>query len=237
MQNLESWLSWLAERSGPPGRPWVSLCYAQSLDGSLTSQPGRPLVLSGPQSSELTHRLRATHQAILVGVGTVLADNPRLTVRLAPGSHPQPVVLDSRLRLPLDCFLLRQHPLKPWVACTPGSDPHKLALLQQAGARLLLGDPEADGGVSLPFLLGQLSSLGIERLMVEGGVQVLTSFMQQGLADQVVITVAPMLVGGVRCPAELLVGQQGAFPRLQPVAYHQLGEDLIVIGQLARDVT
>jgi riboflavin-specific deaminase-like protein len=82
------------------GRPFVTLSYAQSLDGSIADRPGRPLALSGEASMALTHSLRASHEAILVGIGTVLADNPSLNVRLVAGKNPQPIVVDSRLRFP-----------------------------------------------------------------------------------------------------------------------------------------
>ena len=88
-------------------RPSVTLTYAQSLDGSITTQRGKPTAISGKESLLLTHQLRATHDAILVGIGTILADNPRLNVRLAVGPHPQPVILDSQLRFPLDAKLLQ----------------------------------------------------------------------------------------------------------------------------------
>src|SRR5262249_3832268 len=83
------------------GRPFVTLSYAQSVDGSIAARPGQPLALSGAQSMTLTHQLRVAHDAILVGIGTVLADNPRLTVRLVEGKNPQPIVADSHLRFPL----------------------------------------------------------------------------------------------------------------------------------------
>ncbi len=94
----------------------VGLCYAQSLDGCLAEARGRPTALSGPESGRLTHRLRSLHDAILVGVGTVLADDPRLTVRGVRGPSPQPVILDSRLRTPPDAYLVAQHPRPAWIA-------------------------------------------------------------------------------------------------------------------------
>ncbi|MCK4899238.1 MAG: RibD family protein, partial [Anaerolineales bacterium] len=87
-------------------RPLVTLSYAQSLDGSIAVRRGSPLSLSSPEAMTLTHRLRAAHETILVGIGTVLADNPRLTVRLVEGRNPQPIILDSHLRLFLDANLL-----------------------------------------------------------------------------------------------------------------------------------
>ena len=102
-------------------------------------QPGRPLALSGPASLALTHRLRAAHDAILVGIGTVLADDPKLTVRLVPGAQPQPVVLDTHLRCPANAALLRHPTHRPWLLCSPGADPAREAVLSTAG----VGGPPA----------------------------------------------------------------------------------------------
>src|SRR5205823_12555295 len=111
-----------AEQHRHSSRPFVTLSYAQSVDGSIAARPGQPLALSGALSMTLTHQLRAAHDAILVGIGTVLADNPRLSVRLVEGKDPQPIVADSRLRLPLSANLLYQHPLSPWIASGDQAD-------------------------------------------------------------------------------------------------------------------
>src|SRR5512142_1687762 len=96
------------QRAAELGRPLVTLSYAQSLDGCLTVERGRPTPLSGREALRLTHRLRAAHQGILVGVGTVLADDPQLNVRLVEGRSPRPLVLDTNLRLPLEAGLLQR---------------------------------------------------------------------------------------------------------------------------------
>ncbi len=98
-------------------RPYVTLSYAQSLDGSITARRGEPLAISGPESLEMTHRLRAEHDAILVGIGTLLADDPRLSVRLVAGADPQPIIVDSRLRFPLNARILLDG-RSPWIATT-----------------------------------------------------------------------------------------------------------------------
>jgi 3,4-dihydroxy 2-butanone 4-phosphate synthase/GTP cyclohydrolase II len=104
------------------GLPWVTLAYAQSLDGSIAAQRGAPLGLSGAASLEVTHRLRAQHHAILVGIGTLLADDPRLSVRLVPGDDPQPVVEHHRLRTPLDARLLTRLTPAESIARSSSSD-------------------------------------------------------------------------------------------------------------------
>jgi GTP cyclohydrolase II len=228
MVPYSDWLAQAAAHRAKFGRPMVTLSYAQSLDGSLAARRGQSLALSGPAATALTHSLRAAHAAILVGIGTVLADDPRLTVRYADGPSPQPVVLDSTLRTPLQARLLR-HPRGVWIACTRG-DPGKRLALQSAGARLLDLPPDPAGGVSLPALLACLAADGIDSLMVEGGAQVIQACLSQGLADTLVLTIAPLFVGGLHAVEGLLPGP--GFPRLEGAGYERLGEDLIVWGRI-----
>jgi GTP cyclohydrolase II len=212
------------------GRPFVTLSYAQSLDGSIAARPGRPLALSGSQSMALTHGLRASHDAILVGIGTLLADNPRLNVRLVEGKDPQPIVVDSRLRFPPYANLLRNGRV-PWIATSEGADPERQAALEQIGARVLPLPTGANGWVDLTALLEYLGRLGVNSLMVEGGAQIITSFLATRLVDQVVLTIAPMLVGGLRVMDYLGQAQMHCFPRLRQVSYQRLGEDLVLRGE------
>lgn len=212
------------------GRPFVTLSYAQSLDGSITARAGSSLSLSCPESLVLTHRLRAAHDAILVGIGTILTDDPRLTVRLAPGSHPQPVIIDSHLRFPLDATLLRHGPVAPWIATTQWPDERRQAALVAAGAHVLCIPPDENGRVNLAILLEQLYERGIRSLMIEGGTQVITSFLAEHLADQLVLTIAPVLVGGQRAFASLQHDSLMRQCRLHNVQFVPLGADLIVRG-------
>jgi 3,4-dihydroxy 2-butanone 4-phosphate synthase/GTP cyclohydrolase II len=233
MDEVRFALSGAAEHCRRRGRPLVTLSYAQSLDGSIADRPGRPLALSGSQSMAMTHGLRASHEAILVGIGTVLADNPRLNVRLAPGRDPQPVVVDSRLRFPPYANLLKNG-RAPWIATHEGADAERQHVLEVAGAKVLRL-PGNNGWVDLAGLLAYLGSMGINSLMVEGGAQIITSFLASRLVDQVVLTIAPLLVGGLR-----VVDHQGhsslrRLPRLQNLSYQQLGEDLVLRGEPAWD--
>ena len=220
----------LAERAAAArhrDRPFVSLSYAQSLDGSLAARPGVPLLLSGPESSALTHRLRAAHDAVLVGIGTVLADDPRLTVRGVPGESPQPIVLDSRLRFPLDRRLL-DHPHLPWVAAHTPDDAKAESLLGKGAQVLRL--PSDAGLVDLKALLRELKTRGISRVMVEGGARVIRSFLAARCVDWVLLTIAPTFIGGLR--ALSFEDGAGAGFVLRRPQWQALGADGIVWGEL-----
>jgi len=217
-----------AEHHRRTGRPFVTLSYAQSVDGSIAARPGQSLALSGALSMTLTHQLRAAHDAILVGIGTVLADNPRLTVRLVEGKNPQPIVADSRLRLPLSANLLRQHPLSPWIATGEPADASRQHVLEAAGARVLRLPMNARGHVNLTALLERLGALGIRSVMVEGGARIITSFLAERLVDHIVLTVAPRLVGGIRAVRRLTHADPVHLPRLRNLRYQWLEEDLVL---------
>jgi GTP cyclohydrolase II len=226
MDRVRARLETAPEHRRRHGRPLVTLSYAQSLDGSIAGRPGRPLSLSGPQSLILTHGLRASHEAILVGIGTVLADNPRLNVRLVAGASPQPVIVDSRLRFPPYANLLH-HGRSPWIVANEGADPERRAALEAIGARVFCL-PATNGWVNLEALLRQLAEMGVNSLMVEGGAQIITSFLAARLVDQIILTIAPLLVGGLRVVDSL---RRGPFPRLSNLTYQRLGEDLVLMGE------
>lgn len=222
-----------AGRAPLEGRPFVTLTYAQSIDGSIAFERGRPCLLSGPESLRMTHALRAAHDAILVGIGTVLADDPQLTVRLADGPSPRPVVVDSRLRTPTTARLLAAHRCNgahtPWIATTCCDEAGRRRL-EAAGARVVqVGAWGLQGWVDLEELLRHLAEQGVRRLMVEGGARVITSFLRARLVDYAVITVAPRLVGGL---AALGAMEPAAAPRFGTLSSARLGDDLVLSGDL-----
>ncbi len=209
-------------------RPFVTLAYAQSLDGSIAGEGNRPLSLSSPGSLQLTHELRASHDAILVGIGTVLADNPRLNVRLANGDDPRPIVVDSRLRTPREAHLL-ENGRGVWLATTDAAPSSIEAELQSRGALVLRMPALENGWVDLESLLERVSRRGVRHLLVEGGARILTSFLVSGLVDYLVLTISPRFVGGVR-PLESR--ELAAFPNLVSWRSERVGEDLVVAGGL-----
>lgn len=215
----------------PTTRPFVTLSYAQSLDGSLTLKAGQPLAISNQSAQTLTHHLRGLHDAILVGIGTVLADDPQLTVRLTAGQNPQPIILDSHLRYPLTAKTL-QHPKPAWVITTPEIDKSYQLKLEAQRGRIFTVGADNQGRVNLDEALILLAQLGIRRLMVEGGGQIITSFMKARLVDQLVLTVAPMFVGGLRAINHLGLTQAIEIPHLKNVHYQSLADNLIIRGDL-----
>ncbi|OYQ31783.1 riboflavin biosynthesis protein RibD [Niveispirillum lacus] len=187
------------------GRPGVTLKLATSLDGRVATATGHSQWITGPDSRARGHLLRAHHDAILIGIGTALADDPELTCRLPglAGANPVRVVLDSHLRLPLTAKLVRgAATIAPtWVVTLTGADSAKAAALDAAAVRVLRVDADKDGRLPVQGALTALAGQGITRLLVEGGPTVATAFLKAGVVDQVEWFRAPLLIGGDGLPA------------------------------------
>lgn len=209
------------------GRPLVTLTYAQSLDGSIATRKRQPLLLSGQESLTMTHQLRAWHAGIVVGIGTVLSDDPRLTVRLVKGPNPRPIVLDSKLRCPPDARLLKDRGVQPIIATTNDASKKRHEKLIEAGADIWRLSAEKTGRVKLKSLMRRLAKKGINSIMVEGGAEVITAFLQAELVDQVIVTIAPQFVAGL--PAIDKLPSSGV--ALRDVDHNRLGDDLVVWGK------
>jgi GTP cyclohydrolase II len=212
------------------GMPFVTVSYAQSIDGSIASKERKPLPLSSSESLILTHALRATHDTVLVGIGCVLADNPHLTVRLTAGENPQPVIVDSSLRCPLSVNLLHNNGCRPWIGTTDQADRNRQHLLEGEGARIIRVKSGQGKRVDLRALLHALSSLGVCTVMVEGGSKIITSFLTEHLVNQFVITVAPLFVGGLKALDASAAPLPFYLPRLVNTCFENVGGDLILLG-------
>jgi GTP cyclohydrolase II len=204
------------------GMPFVTLSWARTSAGAIASADGARTAVSGRESLLLTHRLRAMHAAILVGIQTVLSDDPLLSVRLVDGPQPRPIVLDGRLRTPLNARLLSRRDKAPWIfhavdAAGAGEE------LVRAGARLF-AVPRGPCGLDLRAVLTTLRGEGIASVMVEGGAQVLQSFIESGLAEQAVITTSPSLMEGIRGPD---------LPQFGETEQELYGQDTVLWGRFA----
>lgn len=216
-------------------KPVVTLAYAQSLDGSISFHRKKRLMLSSQESLVMTHKLRSENDAILVGVGTVIADNPQLTVRHYKGKNPQVVILDSKLRIPLTARVLKNSK-PPIIFTTNQADPEKQKLLAEMNAKIVLVDSTPDGRTDLSQALEKLFVFGIKTVMVEGGRAIITSFLNENHVDKVIITVAPIFVGGVSVLSKEIKENLG-FPQLKNVLQYKLGRDIIIMADIERNLS
>jgi len=212
------------------GLPFVTLKFAQTLDGRIASAEGNSQWISSESSRRLAHRLRSVYDGILVGVGTVLADDPQLTVRLVKRINPLRIVADSRLRIPLSARVLRDQDGAPTIiATTSRADKVKLSALKGMAIEVLTVGEDEKGQVDLKDLLKSLGEKGIASVLVEGGARIITSLLHQGLADKAVIFIAPKIMGrGIEAVADLGIRDMSHTIKLSFVKAYRRGEDLVL---------
>ncbi|MBI4294813.1 MAG: bifunctional diaminohydroxyphosphoribosylaminopyrimidine deaminase/5-amino-6-(5-phosphoribosylamino)uracil reductase RibD [Chloroflexi bacterium] len=221
------------------GLPFVTAKFAMSLDGKIATRSRSSRWISGEASRQMVHELRRYNDAIMVGVGTVLADDPRLTARSTSAGAEEvgrtKIVVDSQGRTPLNAQVL-QSPGKTIIAAVAPLAAERARALAQAGAEVL-ELPSRDSLVDLAALLQELGRRGIISVLVEGGSTLLGCLFDQGLVDKVVVFVAPIIIGGRE--AVTAVGGEGAFElekalRLNRVKVERLGDDVMISGYLGR---
>lgn len=230
-QQIEQWLSSRKGAFQSTRRPFVTLSYAQSWGGSITTVQGQPVALSGTDSTRLTHQLRSLHDGILVGIETVLSDDPQLTVRHWHGQNPQPIVLDTSLRMPTSARLCHHPDKQCWVLTTSPS-----ANFEFPGAEIISINNEGQKHVPLDTALQLLFQRGINSVMVEGGAKVISAFLRARLVDAVVLTVAPLLLGGYKAINNLGTTELEELPCIDPLHTQRLGNDLIAWGDIRYEV-
>jgi len=221
------------------GKCWVVLKWAQSLDGKLAyaEQGEEPRWISNEISRRDAHKLRRRVGAIVVGINTVLADNPMLTPRPSKGKKPLRVVLDSSLRIPLKSRILRTPKASPILvyareAAVGANAKHAERIAKRGAEVLAYGD--TDGASNLPFLLNELGRRGVQQVLVEGGAKILTSFLKAGLADEICVYIAPKILGsqGAAYVGEPMVELSQEIG-LRHVDTKVFGQDVRVSGRLA----
>jgi riboflavin-specific deaminase-like protein len=170
------------------GPPVVVAQLGQTLDGRIATLTGASKYISGQEALKHLHRLRASVDAVVVGVGTVIADDPLLTVRLVDGRNPARVVLDPRGRLPHDARMLRDGAAPVIVVCGPDAPVPK-------GVEVLRLAAETGGGFTPHAVVAALGALGLRRILIEGGAETLARFLDAGRIDLLHLLVAPMILG------------------------------------------
>lgn len=219
------------------GFPFVVAKAALSLDGKIATRSGESRWITGEEARVFGHRLRHRYDAILVGVNTVLRDNPSLTARLPEGRGKDPVrvVLDSFARTPPEARIIRQESPSPAIiAVTQDAPRGRITALEEAGAEVVV-TPAKEGRVDLAWLMKELAEREITSVLIEGGGEVHASALAAGIVDKVVFFIAPIIIGGKSAPGP--VGGQGA-ERLAEAVYLEnmnvlrVGQDICVEGYI-----
>lgn len=216
------------------GRPLVTVKSATTLDGRIATASGDSRWITGETARQRGHALRASHDAILVGTETVLADDPQLSCRL-PGladRSPVRVVLDRRSRIPLTARVFTEaRRIATWVVVAPEAHPERRTALQALGVTVIDGIPGRDGGFDLAAVLGSLGARGITRLLIEGGGRLAASLLRADLVDRLVWFHAPLLIGGDGVPAIAGLGlrELAAAPRFERLATELIGADAMSV--------
>ncbi len=217
------------------GEPFVTVKFAETLDGRIATASGDSQWISSTSALKLAHQLRREHDAILVGIGTLLADDPRLTVRLVNGRDPLRVVVDSRLRIPLGARVIAggaaHHTL---IATTDLCDTARAGELEKAGAEVLRL-PKATGrsGVDLSKLLAELGRRKVASVLVEGGAGIMTSLLSAGKVDRLVVAIAPKIIGrGREAIGELGITRLSEAITFSSIKMRRLGPDMMFDGRL-----
>ena len=221
----------LGRPAAPSWRPYVVLKYAQTVDGRIATRRGEAKWISSEAERRISHGLRAACDAVLVGVGTAIIDDPQLTVRMVPGPSPLRIVLDSTLRLPSTANVLDDR-AGTVVITTQQSTEHRRAALRarSVGVHVVDAGPR---GVDLASALQTLRGLGVGSLLVEGGARVITSFFAEKLVDRLVVGIAPTIMGaGINAVGDLGVARVADSVRLTNRSVHQAGGDLLVAADV-----
>lgn len=210
--------------------PFVTVKYAQSLDGRIATSTGDSQWISGPASLRFAHRLRRDHDAVMIGIGTVMNDDPRLNVRLASGSDPLRVVMDSRLRIPLAANVLStEFATDTLIIAGEGANQKRARRIERTGATVLFVPTE--GKTARVNLVDALSALGersIRSVLVEGGAALITSLLSARLVDRMIVIIAPKIIGrGMEAIGDLGIMRLGDAMTFSSVRIRRLGPDVI----------
>lgn len=217
--------------------PFTIMKNAMSLDGKIATSYGESKWISSQPSRKRVHKLRSEVTAIMVGVDTVIKDNPNLTCRWIEGKNPIRVIVDSNLRTPVECNLVKDNIARTIIATTNNSDYEKINKLKAEGVEILIID-EKDGRVDLKKLMIYLGNLRIDSLLIEGGSSLNFSALKEGIVDKVQIYIAPIIIGGNS--SKTPVGGEGVrylkdAYNLKNITTKTVGKDILIEGYVYRE--
>lgn len=211
-------------------RPYVSLKMAQTLDGMAATSKGDSKWISCEKSRKLVHKYRSKVSAVMVGIGTVLADDPRLDCRLDGYAEAQPkrIIIDQNLRIPLDAKVFADS--NAIVVCSKDADEEKVQYLVQRDIMVLRCQTDENGKIDLEHMFIELARMDIDHIMCEGGPTLASSLLEKGLVDEMLFFIAPKLLGGTAMPVFRRKGilEMGNAVGLEFVEERKVGEDILI---------
>jgi GTP cyclohydrolase II len=214
-------------------RPPVTIHYAQTLDGRLATRSGDSQWISAEASTRFAHALRASHVAVMVGAGTVSADDPRLTTRLVKGPSPVRIVVDSMLRLSPAAKVVTDGAAPTLLATTDRATHERRRAFADLGAEVLVLPTTPDGRVNLGALLDELGRRGLDSVLVEGGARLITAMLREHRVRRLVVSIAPMVVGaGIEAVGDLDIVRLRDALVFRRASFSQVGPDVIFDGEL-----
>ena len=214
------------------GRPFVTLKMAQTIDGRIATGTGDSQWISGPLSLKLAHQLRAENDAVMVGAGTVRADNPALTVRLVKGRNPFRVVVAGRGLINPECQIVRKNAdHRTIVAAVPEKAARLARLARNSGLTIWEIKPDRDSRPDPIDLMEKAGAFGLQSILVEGGAALATSLLKAGLVDKIILVIAPTIVGeGKSSIGDLGIRKLNKAIQLESITIDRSGRDLVVAG-------
>ncbi|MGD0423505.1 MAG: 2,5-diamino-6-(ribosylamino)-4(3H)-pyrimidinone 5'-phosphate reductase [Candidatus Bathyarchaeia archaeon] len=215
-------------RSNASQRPSVTLVGAMSLDGKISTRTGDSRI-SSLKDLKILHKMRCSHDAVMIGVATLLKDNPRLTVRHVKGKNPIRIIVDSAARTPPNARILRTEPSGSIIAVTSRAPKERVRRLRQAGANVIYAGRSQ---VNLRTLLTRLHKLGIRSILLEGGGTLNWSMISDRLVDYIKLTVAPLIIGGSEATTLIDgegVGRVDHAINLTPISITRQGREIVLV--------
>jgi len=219
------------------GVPLITLKIAQTLDGRIATSTGHSKWITSEEARIMAHRFRAKHDAIVAGIDTIITDDPYLTVRYIKAVSPRRVILDSKLRVPLDANVLSEE-LAPRtiIVTTKDSSKEKIARIEEKGATVLVFDADDRGWAPLQELWKALAEIGITSVIVEGGSTVQTECLKNGDADRLILFIAPRILGsGIDAIGDLGIRNINSALALDDLSIRRLKTDLMITGKFKFD--
>ena len=213
-------------------RPFVLVKAAMSLDGKIATKTGDSRYITGREARKLVHNLRAELDAIMVGINTLLKDNPELTVRLTKGRNPIKIIVDSKLKISLNAKIVKNEPSKLIVVTTKKANKKKIKQLHQKGAKVLIINQKR-GKIDLKNLMKELGKLEITSIMIEGGAELNAEAIRSGIVDKILFFISPRMIGkGLAAIGDLGIKKVDRSINLKNINYRKVGREMLIEGYL-----